>query len=746
MTLRQALASPLSFVVTLLSAWLYLGSAVCWAESVDLSLDVTLPDWSISGFNTYRMDTFEDSGDTSASPYPNRGFQHYDDFTVNLSREFSPYENIKAQISGTLDDSEYRSNREGLIFERGYFTWEKGDTKIPFRMELGDFFGNQTTRTLQRSLKGFQVEIQPNLFFGKPHSIQLFGGITHSDYRKLGDNKDFFSGASWLLPETQLGVFALTAVNNTTEPVNNNPKLSQTVYSMAWGKKAEYFQQTLEIETEYALFTGDHTGSGLQHHQKDEGFFTQLKGRSNNMPLTYRFRHERYGDDFRPNGSSITANQRASEIHLGWRFSTGLSVRGRLQTFRTNWETINPTDRDVAGLTFSGPLIPSIQLSGTFGSFITDNETRDNTRRSFTHSSNASFSLPLADHWVGRLGGILTEVDNRVTGVASVNRQISLGVDHDFNIMGFSGSISPSLNLRDSISAGNTTTSDISPAVSINLRKDAHNLALTHNSLLQDSKSLTGIDSDTHQSSLNYSYSWKGHRFQVEGNYFDRNPSPGNDTGAYRIGLAWTYNFNRPARAAEQYLPDAPKAAAAADKPYVASEAPASYSAQPDMMDLVPGTDMNAIHARLAESGIVDPLDRGDLEIYETQLLESIDHRQRLGLISSTNVLTQAVLAIEFDDLGDIDSTLQIFEEVRKVLFDRYGAPYNRVEEGEFSSNLRDDLRSGRFKRILEWQTASGILRFGIPHRTDGQVRMEIIHARSFSSGENNFWSIEPLR
>jgi len=103
-------------------------------------------------------------------------------------------------------------------------------------------------------------------------------------------------------------------------------------------------------------------------------------------------------------------------------------------------------------------------------------------------------------------------------------------------------------------------------------------------------------------------------------------------------------------------------------------------------------------------------------------------------------------LAIEFDDLGDIDSTLQIFEEVRKELFDRYGPPFNRIEEGEFSSSLRDDLRSGRFKRIIEWQTAAGTLRFGIPHRTDGQIRMEIIHASGFSSGESNFWSIEPLR
>ncbi len=68
------------------------------------------------------------------------------------------------------------------------------------------------------------------------------------------------------------------------------------------------------------------------------------------------------------------------------------------------------------------------------------------------------------------------------------------------------------------------------------------------------------------------------------------------------------------------------------------------------------------------------------------------------------------------------------------------------IEEGGFSDNIRNELRSGTFKRILEWQTASGVLRFGIPDRTDGQVRMEIIHANNFASGENNFWSTEALR
>lgn len=703
--------------------------------------DGLLLDWSISGYNTYRVDNYEDSGNISSSPYPNRGFQQFDDFNIQLSREVSEYENIEAQISGTVDDSEYRTSEEGVIFERGYINWEKGDGAIPFRAELGDFFGNQTLRTLQRSLKGVQLDLQPDFLFPTPHSIQLFGGVTNSTYRSFSDNKDFFTGASWLVPETKFGVLALTAVNNTTQSTLTTPRLNQTVYSMAWSKEATYWKQKIELEAEYGFLSGDVSTTELNKH--DNGFFTQLRGRSENIPLTYRVRHERYGDDFRPNGSSITPNQRASEIHLGWRFTTGLSVRARLQTFRTNWKTANYTDRDVVGLTIGGSLIPSIGLTGNLASFISDTETANKSSSSFANTTNATFSLPIADRWVARLGGVLTQVDNRVAGTATVNRQISLGLDHSFNIMGFTGSISPSLNLRDSIRVGDTVQSDISPSVSLNVRKGAHSLAFSHNVQILDTKSATGTDTDTFQSALNYSYTRKGHRIQIEANHFDRNPTPGSGTDAYRIGIGWTYNFDRPARVrpvattAQQSVAPAPVATAASA---------GSFETQPDIMRLIPGMSMKIVKNKLAQSGILDPLVIGELEIYETPFIEIVDRRQRLGLISSNGFLDKSVLVIDFEDLGDIDSTQQIYEEVRKVLFDRYGAPTINIEEGNFSDNIRNELRSGIFTRILEWPTATGVLRFGIPARTDGQVRMELIHASSFTSGEDNFWSIEQLR
>ena len=80
------------------------------------------------------------------------------------------------------------------------------------------------------------------------------------------------------------------------------------------------------------------------------------------------------------------------------------------------------------------------------------------------------------------------------------------------------------------------------------------------------------------------------------------------------------------------------------------------------------------------------------------------------------------------------------------MLIDRYGPADYRVEEGEFGPNLLADLYSGKFRRIIEWSTKAGRLRFGIPNRTDGQVRMEIIHAHRFPPQTESNWGIETLR
>ena len=92
---------------------------------------------------------------------------------------------------------------------------------------------------------------------------------------------------------------------------------------------------------------------------------------------------------------------------------------------------------------------------------------------------------------------------------------------------------------------------------------------------------------------------------------------------------------------------------------------------------------------------------------------------------------------------SDMAAAARTFAEVRRILFDLYGVPEIQIEEGDFTANLRADLNRDAFRRLYEWKTDNGPLRLGIPSRLDGQIRMEITHAKAFPAGYGNGWSYE---
>ena len=84
------------------------------------------------------------------------------------------------------------------------------------------------------------------------------------------------------------------------------------------------------------------------------------------------------------------------------------------------------------------------------------------------------------------------------------------------------------------------------------------------------------------------------------------------------------------------------------------------------------------------------------------------------------------------------------YAAVRDWLITNLGPPEVYEEEGRFVPNLGQAIARGAMTRRLEWPTAEGRLRFGVPRRTDRTARLEILHAPSLPSG--NAWGIEGLR
>ena len=86
------------------------------------------------------------------------------------------------------------------------------------------------------------------------------------------------------------------------------------------------------------------------------------------------------------------------------------------------------------------------------------------------------------------------------------------------------------------------------------------------------------------------------------------------------------------------------------------------------------------------------------------------------------------------------------FERIRNILIKMYGTPSLAFDRGDITLNLADDIRNGSFIRITEWILPGGIIRYGIPRRLDGQIRMEVQFAKSFPPVKDTLWSIEGVR
>jgi len=83
---------------------------------------------------------------------------------------------------------------------------------------------------------------------------------------------------------------------------------------------------------------------------------------------------------------------------------------------------------------------------------------------------------------------------------------------------------------------------------------------------------------------------------------------------------------------------------------------------------------------------------------------------------------------------------------VRRRLVSEFGRPASFFDRGQFSPALASDLSAERFIRITEWDLPEGVLRFGIPRRLDGVVRMELQFARGFPDPQRSDWSLDSVR
>jgi hypothetical protein len=688
---------------------------------------------SVNGSNTVRLERYDTRGFQGASPYPislNTGF---DEWLLNLAWQPSAYDRWRATLSGIVNDSPYRSPDRNVVPERVAFARENGEAAIPYRLEVGDFFAFTSFRTQQRALKGLAIELQPVASDADfRSSVLIFGGAAQPRWRNLNWKDDNSLGLSWLSDWRGQRVI-VNVLRNERAPISTavgtSATRSQSLVSMTAEAPFELGRLRWVAEAEAATLRGD---TDVASDQRDRGLFAQLTGNDPASGIGWRLRGERYGAGYQPFGTAITPDRRAIEAHLSGPLAGALAWRGRYQNFRENANSTNPQDSRVAGLNLTGPVV-FMGATINIDAFTRAQKSRDGTIDLTTRTLNALWVKPV-ETWQLQGSLLVQSVDDAVQAFNQPRtHQVGLTALSPVLWGQWSGSIGPGLTWRK-ISGGAANTQDLAANLSLNLSGGPHRMVLSAGRLAQNPTTASVSDVATVNVGFDYRYRAGPHEMGFDVALFDRKPKPGGKTEAYKLGLSWTVQFDRPARSSAR-----PVAHLASS-----SDTPLARDATL-LADVAPGADFRQTIARLNAAGITGGMAQGSVTVYELRLLADTDQRQRLVVGESGGRIARAGLIIGLDGTSGEDAG-RTYGRVLRQLIERLGRPATTFEQGVFGSDVAMDVTSGRLVRVAEWVTAAGTVRLGIPKRVDGVARIEILHASAFGSPRDGQWGFDEVR
>jgi len=691
---------------------------------------------SITGNNTMRYEYYDVIGNEAMSPYQSKGSQSYNEFDMTMTKRNSPYDTWRTQIVGVLNDSAYRSTYHGVVPERLSFFKEKGDVSLPYRFEAGDYFSNLSLRTIQQSLKGAQLEFQPGSSDIMKNSLLFFSGASNQTWRDFTPSRNYSSGASYLMEHGTWGKMSLNYVNNmqSRDESSNAQYRMQNVMSFAGEKEIKHKLGSTTFEGELGYFNGDHNGQTTPdtgQNKDDFGLFFETRGNGASRQFNYRARFERYGQDYRPQGATITPDRQAIEGYASWRFLTGMELRGRTQFYRDAVSTNNRNDTNTYGLNLSGPFFSG--FTGNIDGFIQDISNEQNTSNNISSTLAASLNKPLA-YGVNFRPSFFFQKNHSKVANTDDTTTIQPGAGFDVPIMykNITGIISPGIVYRR-VNDGNSRSDTFTFTLSMNLNKNPHSLTVDFNTINQHYRADGVPDVATFSPHILYKFIYKSHTFGAEFNYDGRSPDPGTYTKSTRVAAFWTYHFDKPSK---QVTVSAP-VQVPADRQELIS--PLKFD------DLTPGMNIKTALTRLADANIKSPTELPDLFIYNTPFFEEIMERQKLALVQKGLTLNKSLVVIDFDDLRNPNSMMQTFERTRDLMIRKFGPPQT-FDRGTVTPNLINEINNGSFIRLAEWTRPGGTIRFGIPRRVDGRIRMELQYAASFPSPTETLWSVEEVR
>lgn len=691
--------------------------------------------WVVEGTNTLTVEAYHSAGNSAGSPYTRLGIQPYDDLQATFHRDVSPFRRWYGDISLLWNDSPYRSSEQGILAERFNMTYLNGEGRMPYRAEVGDFYGFFSPRTLQRPLKGGQIDLQPGGGLG---SLQFLGGVSAPDYRNFDPGRDTFVGTSALIEPAGAAPIALNLVRGHRESrvARDGNDIRQTILSAASEQNLPVLGRAHALEGELAHFFGDtDVAGGSRKDRHDRGAFTRIASRGAD-PFSYSLRLESYGDDFRPTGATITPNRRTIDGRSGYRFANGGTVSTRAQRFTDNYEAATSRRTSVGGVTYSGSLDlnpfptalrdPYIVVDA-FQQGVLD---RARTTDLETRQIRTDLSAGLVDSaWNLRMGAGLGSTTDNITFADTSTRELTGGGDRAISLGDLSGLVSPGFALR--WANGTTDYVEAGPDLALQLAGGPHSLRGQAALLVQ--RVDEGNDLRVARFGASYEYAMEADTLGLEVAWSDRDPATLGGTTAYKLGVFWRRAFGYDGR-----RPSVPSGIATAE--LARGEGP------PRILDWRPGEPAGEAFATAERIGLRVSASAGDYTIFEATPFPELPQRQRVVLKNEDGRLAIAAFVIDSGARGGPDTIDDIYERVRAELSRRLGSPARTFDRGVFGGDPAADIRAETVARLSEWSAPGGTIRAGVPRRLDGTVRVEVQYRTSFPPPRDSLWSVEAVR
>jgi hypothetical protein len=686
----------------------------------------------VEGQNSLRFDSYHDSLTNPLGLYSNGGSHESDTFNLNISRSLSELERIAFRLDASAWASANRAPARDAVINSAYFRWEKGDVALPFRAEAGDFYGELSPRTFQKSLKGLRLEVQPRLLEGRQkHAIEAFGGVSAASYRLVDRDPDATGAVAWLVEDRTLGSLIASYAHREKRFTHSlGPEQAEGTASVGWEKQADLGLFNAGLEGEYSRFQGDSIGSGTFERGEDEGYFAKGRLALNGIPLSVEGRWEKYGDQYTPAGAFVTSNRQTTGGSISWTSPLGPGLALRALNYRDRLESADPLDVESYGVTLAGPLVPMGSLGAAMLSsdaFSSRSLNRFSTVDALTRNWSSTLNVPVQPWLLWRLGANLSDNTDQLTSALTVQREYSTGLD--IRYVGGETRASLGLGIVHRVNHRPLLETQNAPSVNLVFSQGIQSLRAGWNTVRAMGETLNQPDYASDVSNLNASYSIDTDALTVtlDGEHRKEDSSVRPKFGeAYRVGATITWKF------------------------YAQVDGQRGVSIDPDAASgsLQPGQKLADTASDLQALGLGSPSVVSGLVVYEGGLVKGLNRRQRIALVTSEDLeVTKVYQVIDIRSRGDLDDLNQVYETVKKQMLAQWGQPERVSEVGSLlgAGDLAAEILAGRVVRAIDWRVQGGWVRLGVPSRTDGQVRIEVLRAKAIPSDTRMPWGLDEL-